>query len=135
MKCLSGAEATDHFEDENDETITDEDHKKNLHSVEEYFKKAVEKYKDLGECWNGLQEKIQSCLEQATQHCNNFGVCSGKKDPAHDASDIMKTWHKIEHQLDKEKHKHMKAFLDEVEKCFLSDEHQGHAAPAHHGAE
>lgn len=61
--------------------------------------------------------------------------CSGKKDPAHDATDVIKTWHKIENQLDKEKHKHMKAFLDEVEKCFLPDDDQGHAVPEHHGAE
>lgn len=55
-------------------TITEEDHQQNVRAVEDYFKKTGEKYKDLGDCWNGLREKMQSCLQQATDNCNNFGV-------------------------------------------------------------
>lgn len=56
------------------QTITDEDHEKNLQVVEEYFRKVANKQRDDGECWDYIRRKLQSCLKQATEHCNNFGV-------------------------------------------------------------
>jgi len=115
ISCMKNEEASEKFETETD--ITDNQHNETMHKVMKWLGKYSEKYPEVGECWGEVFKKMDDCKAKAQQQCGNFGICFGSKNPAHDASDVLKTWYKIGRTYEKKRYNGLKEFMKIFTDC------------------